>query len=249
METGHLVSKTSVEHVTRDDYLKPEIKDQIISFTDRLNEWLNDANFLLVLIDVDEIDDLVNGNPGIAREEITTPWLEEYGDMVIDERLEDDDDDAMDKYLNCELIMDIGTNNERRGRVIKRARGLDGEPIGRPHANPLFDTREYEIEFTNGMVKKYAANIIVENMNAQVDDKGHQFLLLDEIVDHKKDGSAIPISEGMIQNASGTEKPKSMTKWWKLLVKFKDVSLDWVSLRDINDSNPLEVAEYAVENH
>ena len=46
-ETGHLVSKTSVKHVTREDYLKPEIQEQILSFTDKLHEWLDDANFQL----------------------------------------------------------------------------------------------------------------------------------------------------------------------------------------------------------
>ena len=72
------------------------------------------------------------------------------------------------------------------------AQGLDGEPI-RAHANPLFDTREYEIEFIDGTHEKYQANIIAENMFAQVDSEGNQFLLLQEITDHKHDHSAIPI--------------------------------------------------------
>jgi hypothetical protein len=63
--------------------------------------------------------------------------------MNTEERPEDDDEEAVDKYLNVELIMNMGTNDERSGRVIKRSRGLDNEPIGRAHANPLFDTREY----------------------------------------------------------------------------------------------------------
>jgi hypothetical protein len=47
--------------------------------------------------------------------------------------------------------MNMGTNDERRGQVVKRSRGLDSEPIGRAHANPLFDTHEYEmIEFADG---------------------------------------------------------------------------------------------------
>ena len=85
-------------------------------------------------------------------------------------------------------------------------------------------------------------------MFAQVDDEGHQFLLLDEIIDHKRDNLAIPILEGTIWKASGTEKPKRTTKGWKLLVQFKDGSLDWVNLKDIKDSNPVEVMEYAVAN-
>ena len=60
------------------------------------------------------------------------------------------DDSIMEKYLNTELIFDVGTGNERKGRVVKRAKGTSGEPIGRAQTNPLFDTREYVVEFTDG---------------------------------------------------------------------------------------------------
>ena len=131
--------------------------------------------------------------------------------MNTEERPEDDDEEAVDKYLNVELIMNMGTNDERRGRVVKRSRGLDDEPIGRAHENPLFDTREYEIEFTDGTREKYQANVIAENMFAQVDNEGNQFLLLQEITDHKSDNSAIPIAEGMTHGANGQPKPKITT--------------------------------------
>ena len=84
----------------------------------------------------------------------------------------------MDKYLNMELRMGAGTDDERRGRVIKRSKGIGGDPIGRAHANPFFDTREYEVEFTDGTMEQYAANVIAENMYAQVDDEGNMFQLL-----------------------------------------------------------------------
>ena len=61
-----------------------------------------------------------------------------------------DDEEALYKYLNVELLLDVGSANERRGRVAKRLQGLDGEAVGRAHANPLFDTREYDIDFTFG---------------------------------------------------------------------------------------------------
>jgi hypothetical protein len=140
-----------------------------------------------------------------------TPSAEDYGDMHTDERPGDNDEEAIDKYLNVELIMNMGTNDERRGHVIKRTRGLDGKPIGRAHANPLFDTREYEIKFTDGTHKKYQANIIAENMYAQVNSEGNQYLLLQEITDHQSDNSAIPILEGTVHSANGSQKPKKTT--------------------------------------
>jgi hypothetical protein len=98
--------------------------------------------------------------------------------MITDERPEDDEEEGVYKYLNVELIMNMGTNDKRRRRVVKCSRGLDNALIGHAHANPMFDTREYKIQFTNKRHKKYQANVITENMFAQVNSKGNQFLLL-----------------------------------------------------------------------
>ena len=132
--------------------------------------------------------------------------------------------------------------------MIKRTRGLDSEPIGRAHANPLFDTREYKIEFTDGTREKYQVNIIAKNMYAQVDSEGNQYLLLQEITDHRSDNSAIPILEGMVCSANGMPKPKKMMRGWFLLVQWRDGSVSWEKLADLKASNPFEVTEYAVVN-
>jgi hypothetical protein len=132
--------------------------------------------------------------------------------------------------------------------VIKRTWGLDSEPNSHAHTNPLFDTREYEIEFTDGTREKYQANIIAENMYAQVDSEGNQYLLLQEITDHRSDNSAIPISEGMVCSVNGMLKPKKMMRGWFLLVQWRDGSVSWEKLADLKASNPVEVTEYAVVN-
>jgi hypothetical protein len=151
---------------------------------------------------LDDIEE--DKNPGVAHmDNIDMPDPEDYGDMNTKDQPEEDDEEAIDKYLNVELIMNMGTNDERCGCVIKRSRGLDGEAIGQAHANPLFDTREYEVEFTDGTRERYQANIITKNMYAQVDNEGNQYFLLQEITNHKKDNSAIPISEGTVRNSSG----------------------------------------------
>jgi Reverse transcriptase (RNA-dependent DNA polymerase) len=253
-EGGKIISKTSVEHVTRDDYLQVDKKAEIDEFNERLEESLNDENFVVEgegefdSMYLEDIDD--DTNAGVIREEDlhSTPSVDDYGDMHVDDRPEDDDEEAIDKYLNAELIMNVGTNDERRGRVIKRTRGPDGERIGRAHANPLFDTREYEVEFTDGTHEKYQANIIAENMYAQVDSEGNQYLMLQEIMDHKKDSSAIPISEGTVRSSNGQLKAKPTTRGWFFLVQWRDGSSSWEKLKDLKASNPVEVAEYAVVN-
>jgi hypothetical protein len=85
-------------------------------------------------------------------------------------------------------------------------------------------------------------------MYAQVDDEGNMFQLLLEIMDHKKDGTAIDISNGMVTSANGNTKQKITMQGWMLLVMWKDRSTSWVKLKDLKASNPIELAEYAVAN-
>jgi hypothetical protein len=85
-------------------------------------------------------------------------------------------------------------------------------------------------------------------MYAQVDDEGIMFQLLLEIMDHKKDGTAIDISNGMVTSVNGNTKPKITTQGWMLLVMWKDQSTSRVKLKDLKVSIPIKLAEYAVAN-
>jgi len=85
-------------------------------------------------------------------------------------------------------------------------------------------------------------------MYAQVDDEGNMFQLLQEIMDHKKDGTAIDVSNSTITSRNGNVKAKITTQGWWLLVMWKDQSTSWVKLKDLKASNPVELAEYAVAN-
>jgi hypothetical protein len=250
-DSQQVVSKTSVEHVTRDDYLNEDTKAKVKEFEKKLGERLDDSNFILQgedNVDLKMLEDLDDEAIGTMMEDGITPTEEEYDGMIVEEHPEADDEEALDKYLNMELRMGAGMDDERWGRVIKRAKGIGGEAVGRAHANPFFDTREYEVEFTDGTIEQYAANIIAENMYAQVDDEGNMFQLLDEIMDHKKDDTAIDIANSTVTTSSGNVKPKITTQGWQLLVLWKDKSTSWVKLKDLKASNPVELAEYAVAN-
>jgi hypothetical protein len=61
--------------------------------------------------------------------------------------------------------------------------------------NPLLDTRVYEVEFTDGAVAEYTANLIAESLYAQGDDHGNAFIAMREIVDHKSNASTIKIDD------------------------------------------------------
>ena len=133
-------------------------------------------------------------------------------------------------------------------KVTKRARDNEGKPVGKRHDKPLLDSREYECLLEDGTWYRYNANVIAENIFAQCDHKGRMHAVLQEITDHKKDRRAIHISNGHKKTRKGSRVPKATTKGWKLLCQWKDGSSDWVELRNLKDSNPIEVAEYAVAN-
>jgi hypothetical protein len=119
--------------------------------------------------------------------------------------------------------------------------------VGRAHANPILDTRVYEVEFPNGSVKEYTANILAESLYAQVDEFGNRFLLLKDIIDHDKDSTALSQHEASIDNynGSGNSSRKVTTKGWKLCCQWADGSTSWEPLCNLKESNPIELAEYA----
>jgi hypothetical protein len=57
----------------------------------------------------------------------------------------------------------------KHATVRRRLRDGEGNPIGQAHQNPLMDSRAYEIEYIDGQVEELTANIIAENLIAQVD--------------------------------------------------------------------------------
>ena len=63
----------------------------------------------------------------------------------------------------------------------------EGKAVVNINNNPLVCTRAYEVQFSDSMNEVLTANIISENLLAQVDEEGHRQILLDEIIDHIQD--------------------------------------------------------------
>ena len=82
-------------------------------------------------------------------------------------------------------------------------------------------------------------------MYAQCDAEGNQYLLLKEIVDWKKSSSATAPADMYVTRGSNRHFRKT-TKGWHLCVEWKDGTTSWERLADLKESNPIEVAEFAV---
>ena len=173
-------------------------------------------------------------------------WEQDEPEAAMPE-VDDYTPDSVDTYLKAEVVIPRGGTLER-GTVVRRARGPDQRPIGRRNDNPILDTRSYEVQFEDGDVSTYQANMIAEHMYSQCDSDGHELMLMEEIIDHRSTGDAVKKDDGYIKTNSGNMVPRKTTKGWDLLVNWKDKSSSWVALKDIKESHPVQVAEYAVNN-
>jgi hypothetical protein len=67
----------------------------------------------------------------------------------IDDIKKEHDVDTYDQYVGAHVRVPIG-DEIRSGKVVRRKHELDGTVRGRANANPMLDTRTYEIEFPDG---------------------------------------------------------------------------------------------------
>ena len=74
-------------------------------------------------------------------------------------------------------------------------------------------------------------NVITESMYAECDDSGNEYLIMDSIVDYRKDDKAIKVPEQKVAHRGRSFMPIS-TVGWKLCVQWRDVSMSWKSIKD-----------------
>ena len=153
-----------------------------------------------------------------------------------------------DEYIGSEILLPIGTER-LRGVVKRRTHDLNGNPIGVRNSNPILDTRKYEVQLPDGSIETFNANILAENIMSSVDDEGSLYVLLDEIIDHKRKNNAMGDDDAYAISKDGTRRRKPTTRGWELLVSWKDGTTSWARLADMKESFPLEVAEYAKGNN
>ena len=180
-------------------------------------------------------------------------FQEEFNNVTSNEEVKEDDNhftlDMYDTYLNMELALPQGDSLEpRMARVTKRLKDANGIPIGTANDNPLLDTRMYEVEYLDRERASLSANHIAENLFAQVDDEGTRQVLMKEIIDYPTNGQEVKQQDTFITMRTGTKRRRETTKGWEILIKWKDGSMNWVTLKDVKESYPVQLAEFAISN-
>lgn len=248
-DKGEVISRTTVQHIPRDEFMKPEIQAAVKSYHSSLDQFLGQDQYIYEQEDNEFIRDDVQADvgTGFTDEELGMLMIA----MDVDEFVKADDAeseaDTYDQYIGAEVVLPNAADEKLMAKVRRKVHS-DDRNSGESY-NPILDSSVYEVQFSDGTTDEIAANVIAECMLSQVDVEGHHFQILKEISDHKKNWDAIPVSEGFHTRKGSTHKvPKKTTRGWQLLVEWKDGSMDWVKLSALKESYPVQLAEYAVAN-
>ena len=71
-----------------------------------------------------------------------------------------------------------------------------------------------------------------------------------EIIDyHCMNGQEVKHQDAFITTRTGTKRRRETTKGWEILIEWKDGSTNSVTLKDVKESYPVQLAEFAISNH
>ena len=152
-----------------------------------------------------------------------------------------------DTLIGAEVLLPQG-ENLKSAKVKGRHTNEDGNVVGAFDNNPLLNSLIYDVEFPDGTIREYAANVIAQNMYSSLDESGFSQLILDCIMDHSKDNSAVAKADKYLITKKGNRRLRKTTVGWKILVRWKDGTEQWVPLRLLKDNYPVQIAEYAKTN-
>lgn len=242
-----IVARSTVWRITNLEKETDSMKTALKEYDEEVKRRLKENDFPEVDGDKPTPEawaDLVEGDEDFREE-----FFKVYQDSDIKEADDMPSPEIMDEsFINMELALPRDGDGPEFARVKKRMRDSEGNPIGRASNNLAEDTRVFEVEFADGHTASMAANAISENLFAQVDQEGNRLLLMEDIVDYRSTNEALKAADAFTVSRDGKRKRrKATTKGWEFLVRWKDGAETWVCLKDMKDSYPVQVAEYAVE--
>ena len=238
--TGKVVPRRTCAPLTISEINSPSEKDKRNKFDNAILKLFGDSMTV----------------PDIKPKPIDTDIFDLLDDDVEEpiQSLEEDPIDAdgttafekpvTDALIHAELVLPHGEKMSN-AKVKGRAKDTNGDEVGTFDPNPLLNSVLYDVEFSDGDIRQYSANIIAENMYSQVDEEGYSKTLFDSIVDYRSDGKAVTKDKMFVYTKSGQKRHRKNTEGWKLLVRFKDESEQWVPLKVMKETNPVDVAVFA----
>jgi hypothetical protein len=234
-ENGQVIARSTVRLITTDELSSPDETKLRDEFTKQVGAVIGDFDGTLILEEPNDEPEIPLAPPDEPNEPQPNEPQPEPDTRV-----------GIDPLIHASIILPRGDRSEL-GRVLDRKRNADGLYIGRKHKLPTLDSRVYVIEFADGEQVDVSYNTLAEHLYSQVDSEGHQYQIFKEIVNHRKGKAAVDKAD-QYTHYQGKKSKKKTTAGWDLEVEWKDGSTSWLSLKELKNSNAVEVAQYAIEN-
>jgi hypothetical protein len=153
VSNGKVISRTSVQHVTKLEMMQYEIKQKMEAFNNEVQGPLQNKGFdcrhkmeNAFYINNEDVDEVEPEEPtGIDEADTFTP-------------------EAYDEYIGAQVMLPYQVGRIQ-GTITEQSKGNDGNPI---------DTRRHKIELSDGTTEEYNASVIAKNLFSQVDSDGCQ---------------------------------------------------------------------------
>ena len=142
---------------------------------------------------------------------IELPDLSNYGDPTKITEADNTTPEEYDKYVSAMVKVPLG-DEQVIGKVNKRKRDGNGNPVGIRHSNLLLNTKVYEVKLPYGSMEDISANAIAKNVYAKCDDDGFMFHILRKIINHRKTKAAVEGDNAFIKSRSGKKQRNTTTR-------------------------------------
>ena len=105
---GNVIARTTVQHVTREDFLDEATRVQIAQFDQGVNDRLNDDNHQKTNSGAGT--SFIDDDNDAILENLSAPSVSDYADMIQDAKPDRDNvsEEMFDKYIGAELIVGDG---------------------------------------------------------------------------------------------------------------------------------------------
>ena len=90
-----------------------------------------------------------------------------------------------------------------------------------------------------------ALKFFAENLYAQCDPEGNQYILLEGLIDYRRNDMATTLTDQCTTH-NGQPAIKKNTIGWQLCCQWQDGSTSWEHLHDLKESHPVETAKFAI---
>eukprot|EP00590_Aulacoseira_subarctica_P011644 CAMPEP_0172424146 /NCGR_PEP_ID=MMETSP1064-20121228/21716_1 /TAXON_ID=202472 /ORGANISM="Aulacoseira subarctica , Strain CCAP 1002/5" /LENGTH=1711 /DNA_ID=CAMNT_0013165931 /DNA_START=811 /DNA_END=5943 /DNA_ORIENTATION=- len=234
-ENGQIIARSTVRKLTEDEFRDENEAKAREDFDKNIVEKIGTFNDDYINFEsTDELEEEMT--PSTTEDPMPTPSTADTPDVT----------HGPDMLINAQVILPRGDRNEL-ATVKHRKRNTDGNLIGRKHRIPSLDSRIYVCEFPDGETCDICYNTIAEHIYSQCDVDGNRYQIFREIINHRRNKNAIDKADQMIQVGNKIHKKKTLAGW-DLQVEWKDGSTSWLTLKDLKNSNSVDVAEYAKAN-